>query len=685
MPGIQFTFEVNDTVSSAIEGIKGKIDSTFENQETLAKFNAGLGQSKEITAQMGDLAKKVFREGYGEDLGAVTDAIGAVGSQMVDLGATSPAEVEKLTKGALDLADVMGEDVTGVTRAAGQMMKNGLAPDAQTAFDIIATGAQNGMNRSGDMLDVLSEYGPSFNALGINGVMAMDLINSSLDDGAFNADKAADAINEFGVRAIDGSKGTIEAYGALGLSADEMAQKIAAGGPAAQQATSQIITRLGEMTDPVAQEAAGVAFFGSMWEDMGKSAILALDPAYSSTDELTAATADMGKTLHDTAKNKVDTMKRSFDGWVDSLVESDGPLGGVMTWAQSFGPEVLAVGSQVGIAAMAISNMGIASKITAGFQWLLNAAMSANPIMLIVAVIAALVAGFIYLWNTSEGFRDFWIGLWEKAQAVLSAAVDWIVARWTNLTDWFSSTMASISWWFTSTWNDIKSFFSGVVDWLKQRVTDVTSWFSQQWEFFKAGLQVIWTSIRDFIGDRLADVKGFATSVRDWFVGRFQDVANFVSGIFVGIARTVGSVATTIWTIVTTVFDWVRTRINDLVGFIQSIPQRVSSSIQGIKDAITTGSGFSLSVRPGMSILTNSFPKLADGGIVMPRAGGTNVTVGEAGEAEAVIPLSKLGMSGGGITINVHGSVIQERDLARTVQEAVARARRSGAIPAGGF
>ena len=641
MPGIQFTFEVNDTVSSAIEGIKGKIEEAFGNQETLAKFSATLGQSADTTKQMGDLAKSVFQQGWGESLGDVTDAISAVGSGVLDLADTAPADIERITKGTLDLANAMGVDVVDVTKAATQMMANGLAPNAQAALDIIAQGAQNGANRTGDLLDTLSEYSPSFSAIGVDGETALGMIKNAVDAGIISTDKAGDAINEFGIRVIDGSKGSVSALNTLGFNAQDMAEKIAGGGPAAKEATSQIIEALAGMTDPVAQETAGVALFGSMWEDSGAQAILSMDPVAAATVDLTGKTQKMGDTLHDTAANKVEAMQRSFDGWIQSLTESNGPLGDVMTWAQSFGPQVLTIGSQVGVAAMAISNMGIASKIAAAAQWALNLAMDANPIMLVVIAIAAIVGAFIWLWNTSDGFRQFWLDLWDTIKSAFSTAVDWITTKWSDLRD---------------------------------RVVG------------------IFTDIKNWIGQRIADIKQFATDVKDWFTGRFQDIATFVSGIFRGISDTVTGIGSGIYNFVTGIFNWVHQRIDDLIGFIQSIPSRISGaigSVSGMLDQAQSQNGLIGAIRKGLSYVT-PYPFLASGGVVMPVPGGQPIMAGDGGEPEAVIPLSKWnsmtgGGGGGNVTVHVQGFVGNEIQLARAIQDVVGKGRRAGALAPGGF
>lgn len=396
-------------VSGALEGISATFEKAFDRDKTIAKFNAGLGQSAETTERMGKLAKEVWSDGWGESLDDVTGAIGAVGAQMVDLGSTSPDEVGKLTRSALDLASVMGVDVTEVTRAAGQMMRNGLAPDAQAAFDIIATGAQNGANRSGDLLDVLTEYSPSFAAIGLDGPTALGLMNQALDAGIFTADKAADAINEFGIRAIDGSKGTAEAYAALGLNADEMAAKIAAGGPTAQEAFGQIVQALGTMTNPVAQETAGVALFGSMWEDSGAKAILSMNPVTAKTGEVAGATDQMGAKLHDVATNKVDVMKRKIDDWIGSMVATKGPTGDIMAFVVGFGPQALTLAGNVGMIAMALKGTGAAAwAATAGMSAL---SVAAIPIYAIAAAVAGLVGMVVVAIQKIDTLKRNWEGI----------------------------------------------------------------------------------------------------------------------------------------------------------------------------------------------------------------------------------------------------------------------------------
>lgn len=96
------------------------------------------------------------------------------------------------------------------------------------------------------------------------------------------------------------------------------------------------------------------------------------------------------------------------------------PLVELFTWLAPALP-IIAAGFLAGSVALKgyllVSNVVRFVQMWAAAQWALNAAMTANPIGIIVVAIGALVGAFIYLWNNSEGFRNFWIGLWEKIQA----------------------------------------------------------------------------------------------------------------------------------------------------------------------------------------------------------------------------------------------------------------------------
>lgn len=116
----------------------------------------------------------------------------------------------------------------------------------------------------------------------------------------------------------------------------------------------------------------------------------------------------------------------------------------VFTWVSENQTVVLILAGVIGGLAVAVQlvNAGFALYRTAlivgaAAQWALNAAMSANPIGLVIVAIGALVAAFVWLWNNSEGFRQFFIGMWEGIKSVVGTVVDWIVQRWNDIVSFF--------------------------------------------------------------------------------------------------------------------------------------------------------------------------------------------------------------------------------------------------------
>ena len=123
--------------------------------------------------------------------------------------------------------------------------------------------------------------------------------------------KYLDAIKEFSIRAIDGSKTTEAGFSAIGKNADEMAERFAAGGERAREAFFETIQALGEMEDAVAQDAAGVALFGTMWEDLGKDVVLSLDKMDSSFDRTKQTMEDINDIKYDSIGKALEGVKRS--------------------------------------------------------------------------------------------------------------------------------------------------------------------------------------------------------------------------------------------------------------------------------------------------------------------------------------------------------------------------------------
>lgn len=144
-----------------------------------------------------------------------------------------------------------------------------------------------------------------------------------------------------------------------------------------------------------------------------------------------------------------------------------------------------------------------ATKAAAAGQWLLNAAMNANPIGFVIALIVALVAAFVILWNKSEGFRNFWINLWEKVKSVVSTVVDWIKENWQTMLLFLVNPLAGIfkycyehfegfrntvntvieavKGFFTGLWGKVVEIFTNIVNWIQTNIITPLTTFYETW------------------------------------------------------------------------------------------------------------------------------------------------------------------------------------------------------------
>lgn len=256
-----------------------------EYNQAINDVAAATGAAGKDLEGLADVVKNVYGDNFGESMGDVAAGVSEIYKQT---GLTEEALAET-TKAAYALSDTFGYDVTESARAAKAMMTN-FGVSGEEAMNLIAAGAQNGLDFSGEMIDSINEYSVQFAKLGFSADDMFNIFQQGADSGAWNLDKVGDAIKEFSIRSIDGSKTTVEAFESLGFDADKMMGKFAKGGDGASEAFQTVISKLMNMKDEVKRDALGVSLFGTQWEDLGVEAMTALSNmeggAYDAGDAL---------------------------------------------------------------------------------------------------------------------------------------------------------------------------------------------------------------------------------------------------------------------------------------------------------------------------------------------------------------------------------------------------------------
>lgn len=437
------------TAAGAAAGA-GLAKGVFDNlnlEQANAKLAAQLNLGAQQAEQAGNTASELFRSGFGEDIGQVNEAMRSVVQSMnTEVGSVN---FEPLTKSALGLAKTFDVEVSEGARAAGQLIKTGLAENGQEAFDILTAGFSNGVNEADDLLDTMEEYPIQFKDLGLSGAEAMGLLSQGLDAGAQNSDKVADALKELNIRtkALDNKK----ALQQLGLDAQQMASAFAEGGPQARKALQQITGELSSVQDPAERARLAVELFGTQGEDMGKAlGALDLSSAAQQIGQVEGATQQAGETMRDTSQNQVTQMQRQFEGLLQDAAALPGPLGGASAAVAAFGPSALSVlgplasmraaQSAAGAAAMVSGTQQAAAANMVRLGWIrAGVAATANGIRMAaawliamgpIAIVIGLVIGLVILIIAN------WDKIWKFTKKIWSMISGWIVARAKEVWDW---------------------------------------------------------------------------------------------------------------------------------------------------------------------------------------------------------------------------------------------------------
>ncbi len=289
------------TAATAIGGLA--INSQKNMDQAMNSFIAQTGIAKNESAEWKKTLEDIYKGNYGESFEDIANSMALASQELYEF---DPSQIKAVTENALALRDTFGVEVNESIRASKALITQ-FGISADEAYNLMAQGAQNGLDFSGELVDNINEYSVQFGKLGLSAEDMFNIFQSGADAGAWNLDKIGDAVKEFSIRAIDGSNTTIEGFTKLGLNSDEMAKKFAAGGDTAKKAFYETIDAIKAMDDPVQQSIVGVDLFGTMWEDLGPEVVTQL----GSIRDMYDGTAD---SMNKIKEVKYDDIGSMFEG-----------------------------------------------------------------------------------------------------------------------------------------------------------------------------------------------------------------------------------------------------------------------------------------------------------------------------------------------------------------------------------
>jgi phage-related minor tail protein len=601
--------------ATLVAGITGAI----EQMDMKAKLGVQMGLTGADAARYGKIAGDLYGQNFGTDLGQVSQAVKKV---YQDIGEGNDQWTKEITSQVLTVSNAMEQDLGGTTAAVGQMLRTGLAKDATEALDLITAGLAGPADKSGDLLETINEYSTQFRRVGLDGKTSLGLLSQALQGGARDADQVADALGQFGERALAGGKPVENAYKSIGLNAADMAKKIGAGGESAKQALGQTLDALRGTKDEQVKLNAAAALFGDPANVMG-DALYAMDTttAAQALGDVAGAAKRAVDTMGATPAAKIEAFKRAitqgatgavggFAGFATANSSWLLPLVGTLT---AIGAAIWVVNAATRAWAAAQAAITVVTEAWKAAQLALNASFLANPIFLAIAAIVALVAAIVIAYKNSETFRNIVQAVWAAIQAAVSAVIDWFAANLPKLWVAAQAVWEAIKTAASAVWGAIVAVVSAVIGAIGAVVGGLVSVVSAVWSAISSAASAVWNAIKAVVNLVILGIT--------IYINTFRTVATAVW-------NAIQTAAFTVWNAIKTVISAVILVITTVINTYKAaalavwtaISSAASTAWNGIKTVVSTAmNGVKTAVSTVMTTVKGLFSvtTLRDAGIQM--------------------------------------------------------------------
>ena len=590
-------------VGDKIQDVGDKAVNAYAETETaVSKVNAYFGETGEAAEASAEIVKNVYGSGVGQSMDAVAEAVIMVKKNLGDLGDT---DLTNLTKQALTLEELYGIDMNETLRGVNSLMKQyGLT--AQEAMDYIVRGTQNGLDKTNELGDNLSEYAGKFEQAGYSASEYFQLLQNGLQGGAYNLDKVNDAINEVTTRLADGT---------IGDSIDLYSQKTQSlflawqNGEATQkQVIDSIVADIGSCTSQ--QEALNMAAqaFGTMAEDGNLKFITSLTSVGETYDSVAGSAQNLfSQTQTPMQEMEANTRKlqQALVPLGEKIVELANvvlpPLVAIITAvSEVFGmlPEpvqnfVIILGALL-VAFTALTPVIAALAVSFGA---LN--ISLLPVIGIIAGVAAAIAGIIAIvknWGAiTEWFGNLWQAVSQKLMELwngvvvfftetIPAAFQTFIGFFSAIPDWWSGLWSQVSAFFTNTWNAILQ--NPIVQLVVDTVTSL-------WENAKNTLQGIWSGICDIAAGAFELLKNVILApvllLIDLVTGNFSKLASDAANIWNNIKNAASQIWSGIRQVVTSAASGLKQGVETVLSALSQFASQIWSAMKQTASSVWNG------------------------------------------------------------------------------------------------
>ena len=598
-------------IKAVVQGLKdlGKaaMDAweEFDNGvDTIIKATGATGdQAKALEDSFANVSKRILADSgtIGKAMGEISTRFGYTGEQLEDT-----------TVAFLKFADVTGMDAaTAVADVQKALVASGKSLDEyQDLLDALTVAGQKSGVSVQKVADGLTKYGSQTRALGYSTEQVIALF-AQFESAGVNTEAALAGLTKAtGNWQKAGKDAEIE------LAATIQAIRTASGETkAAEIAISAFGAKAGpELADAIRSGRFEFAEMTKAVKNAGGAVETTFEETQDAPDKLKLAVqglkTDLAQTTNELLTEFAPDIEKALTSIGKTLKDDIIPaVKNAIKWIKDNKTMILTTLSSLAAGLVALNVVKVITGLVNAFkafkaaqegatvaQWLLNTAMNANPIGIIIAAITALVTAFTILWNKSEAFREFWIGLWEVIQEAADACIEFLVGVFTEAWEIIKDA-----------WNAAVDFFKGIWEGIKKAFAAVKNFFgeifSEAWERVKDN----WETVTDFFSGIWEGIKNVFGGVKDFFVDVFEGAKNGIKTVWDGLVG-----------IIKAPLNFLIDGLNAFIGGLNKIQ---------IPDWVPGVGGYGLNIP--------KIPRLSRGGVLA--RGQLGLLEGDG--AEAVVPL----------------------------------------------
>lgn len=669
-------------VAGAVGGmalaIKTGVNQATELDDAMAKFQAQTGASSDEMSKFKGIARDVWSNNFGEDISDVADMMGRVKQQMQGI---SDVDLKNVTEDLLTLRDTFGMDENETLRGAQQLMKQ-FGITSQEAFDLMATGAQNGLNKSDELGDNISEYSGKFAQAGYSAEEYFQLMQNGLDGGAYNLDKVNDAINEVTNRIADGT--VSQSLDMFNDKTQDVFKSWQEGGASEKKVINAIIEDIRTTTNEEEKRQKMAKAFGTMGEDFNNGFIQSLTTVGDKYKDVEGAMDKVKEIANGGLKNALSGLGRTFLNSFTPIGEAITPvlsgIVGLITVAiQGIQQGFAKVGDVISSVFGSIDTSGITnivnqvskilkpafdevknaiedmktalepiakdilSKIIDVIQNIVNQAQKiltvvGPPILAIIKKIISVVVGMIpvitSILQTVGSVVSGIISFINTVISIVGTAIATILGFIMPIVQIVATIVANI-------WSVILTVAQNIWSKISEVVTAIVGFVNNLFKTVSDVVGKVWSKIQDVMNKVRDKVQGVIDNINKYF----NDVKSTVSDVFNGIWSKVQGVMDKVGNKISNVLQGIQNSWSGLKGFvggvfsgIEGAVQSLVGSVKGFVNGVIGGINGAIGIInkiPGVHI--GRIPRLERGGVL--KRGQIGLLEGNG--AEAVVPLEK--------------------------------------------